>query len=97
MRDARRRQQRDACAAAAVEVNHLHVDTSYAKRDLNVVLPLRRLAELVAAGEVGSVAATHYSVMGFQLDATAQPRESAPAIAASMRADAVSGAVLAPV
>jgi len=83
--------------AAEVEVNHLHIDTAYAQRDLNVVLPLQRLAELVAAGEVGSMAPTHYSVMGFQLDATAQLAQSAPAIAASMRAEGVSGAVLAPV
>jgi D-proline reductase (dithiol) PrdB len=83
--------------AADVEVNHLHVDTCYAKGDLNVVLPLQRLADLVAAGEVGSMAPTHYSVMGFQLEATAQLTESAPAIAASMQAEGVTGAVLAPV
>jgi len=84
-------------SAATVAVNHLHIDTTYATRDLNVVLPLQRLAELVAAGEVGSMASTHYSVMGYQLDATAQLTESAPAIAASMRAEDVTGAVLAPV
>jgi D-proline reductase (dithiol) PrdB len=83
--------------AADVEVNHLHVDTSYARGDLNVVLPLQRLAELAAEGEVGSVAPTHYSVMGFQPDASAQVAQSAPAIAEAMRADGVTGAVLAPV
>ena len=83
--------------AATVEVNHLHVDTTYAQQDLNVALPLQRLAELVAAGEVGSMAPTHYSVMGYQLDATTQLNESAPAIAAAMRAENVTGAVLAPV
>ncbi len=80
-----------------VEINHLHIDTTYAKRDLNVALPLQRLAELVAAGEVGSMAPSHYSVMGFQLDATAQLTQSAPAIAESMKAEGVTGAVLAPV
>jgi D-proline reductase (dithiol) PrdB len=86
-----------SATAADVEVNHLHVDTNYARRDLNVVLPLERLAELVAAGEVGSMAPTHYSVMGFQLDATVQQTQSAPAIAARMRAEGVTGALLAPV
>jgi D-proline reductase (dithiol) PrdB len=86
-----------SATAADVEVNHLHVDTSYARRDLNVALPVQRLAELVAAGEVGSVAPTHYSVMGFQLEATEQLTQSAPAIAANMRAEGVTGAVLAPV
>jgi len=83
--------------AADVEVNHLHIDTSYIQRDLNVALPLERLAELVAAREVGASAPRHYSVMGFQLDGTAQLRDSAPAIAAAMRIDGVTGAVLAPV
>jgi len=80
-----------------VEINHLHIDTSYAKRDLNVALPLQRLAELAAAGEIGSVAASHYSVMGFQPDASAQLTHSAPAIAESMKTEGVTGAVLAPV
>ena len=82
---------------ADIAVNHLHIETSYIRRDINVALPLRRLEELVAAGEVGSVAPSHYSVMGFQPDATVQVTDSAPAIAAAMRAEAVSGAVLAPV
>ncbi len=83
--------------AADVGINHLHIDTGYAKRDLNVILPLQRLAELAASGEIGGVAPTHYSVMGFQLDPSRQLTESAPAIAASMRAEGVHGAVLAPV
>jgi D-proline reductase (dithiol) PrdB len=83
--------------AADVEVNHLHIDTSYIKRDLNVALPLQRLAELVATGEVGSSAPTHYSVMGYQLDQNEQLSTSAPAIAESMRAHGVSAALLAPV
>jgi D-proline reductase (dithiol) PrdB len=80
-----------------VQVNHLHVDTSYIRRDLNVALPLARVAELVQGGEVGSVAPSHYSVMGYQLDPTVQLQQSAPAIAAAMRAEDVTGAVLAPV
>jgi hypothetical protein len=81
----------------AVEVNHLHIDTSYIERDLDVALPLRRLDELVAAGEVGAAAPTHYSVMGYQPDATAQVTDSAPAIAARMLGEEVQAAVLAPV
>jgi D-proline reductase (dithiol) PrdB len=83
--------------AADVEANHLHIDTSYITRDLNVALPLQRLAELVDAGEVGAAAETHYAVMGYQLDPSAQLTESAPAIAATMKAEQVTGAVLAPV
>ena len=82
---------------ADVAVNHLHIETSYIRRDLNVALPLQRLADLVAAGEVGTAAESHYSVMGFQLDPTAQLRDSAPVIAATMKAEGVTAAVLAPV
>jgi D-proline reductase (dithiol) PrdB len=83
--------------AADIEAHHLHIDTSYIERDLNVALPLTRLAELAAAGVIGSVAPTHYSVMGYQLDPTTQVTQSAPAIAASMRGEEVTAAVLAPV
>ncbi len=50
-----RRLRADA-TAETVEVNHLHIDTSYAKRDLDVALPVDRLRELVAAGVVGAMA-----------------------------------------
>jgi D-proline reductase (dithiol) PrdB len=34
------------------------------QRDVNVVFPIDRLKELAAAGEIGGVAETHYTVMG---------------------------------
>jgi D-proline reductase (dithiol) PrdB len=81
-----------------VEANHLHIDTGYIERDLNVALPLDRLRELVREGEVGAVAATHYSIMGFQgNDTSVLENESAPAIAAAMRSEEVDLALLAPV
>jgi hypothetical protein len=82
---------------AGVEVNHLHIDTSYIRRDLNVALPVQRLQELADAGVVGSVAPSHYSVMGYQPDPAAQLRDSAPAIAGKMKEEEVTAAVLAPV
>ena len=39
----------------SVVANHLHIDTGYIDRDLNVALPLDRLRELRAAGEVGEL------------------------------------------
>jgi hypothetical protein len=70
----------------SVEVNHLHIDTSFIKEDINVALPLDRLRELVAEGFVGSVAETHYSTMGYQgADTSVLENETAPQIAASMR------------
>jgi D-proline reductase (dithiol) PrdB len=84
--------------AASVEVNHLHIDTGYVRRDLNVALPLARLAELVRGGVVGAVAPTHYSTMGYQgNDTSTLERETAPAIAAAMKSEEVDLALLAPV
>jgi D-proline reductase (dithiol) PrdB len=47
-----------------VRITHKYYDHSAADRDLNVVLPIDRLRELAAAGEVGGVAPRMYSFMG---------------------------------
>jgi len=92
-----RRLRADA-SGETVEVNHLHIDTRYIQRDINVALPLDRARELVAAGEVGALADTHYSTMGYQgSDTSVLENQSAPAIAAAMQSDEVDLALLAPV
>jgi D-proline reductase (dithiol) PrdB len=81
-----------------IEANHLHIDTGYLERDLNVALPLDRLRELVAEGAVGSIADSHYSIMGYQGNDTSRlEQESAPAIAEAMKNEEVDLALLAPV
>jgi D-proline reductase (dithiol) PrdB len=92
-----RRLRKDATASDIV-ANHLHIDTGYIERDLNVALPLARLDEMVAAGEVGASADTHYSIMGFQgNDSSVLEKESAPAIAAALVSEEVDLFLLAPV
>jgi D-proline reductase (dithiol) PrdB len=92
-----RRLRADA-RAGDVAVNHLHIKTDYIEQDLNVALPLDRLREAVEAGEVGAMAATHYSIMGYQgNDPSTLVEQSAPAIAAAMRSEEVDLALLAPV
>ena len=81
-----------------VEVNHLHIDTGYIERDLDVALPLARLAELAERGVVGEVAPSRYSIMGFQGNDSSQlEQQSAPEIAARMKREEVDLAILAPV
>ena len=81
-----------------VAANHLHLDTGYIDRDLNVALPLERLHALAADGTIGSVAETHYSVMGFQgNDPSKLVEQSAPEIAAAMKSEEVDLALLTPV
>ena len=57
---------------------------------------MRRLAELAGAGVVGRPAPTHYSVMGYILEPTELVEQTAPAIAAHMRAERVDAAALVP-
>ena len=92
------RRLRADSSSATVEANHLHIDTGYIARDLNVALPLDRLRELAASGEIGSVAPTHYSIMGYQgADSSELEKRSAPEIAAAMKSEDVDLAVLIPV
>lgn len=80
-----------------VGISNLHIDPSFALRDLDCVLPLRRLQELSGDGIVGAAAATHYSFIG----SIQQPRRlltsSAPAMASQMAAEAVDVVLLVPV
>ncbi len=79
-----------------VRLYHMHIDPRLGEADLDVVLPMRRLTELAAERIVGRVAANHYSIMGYILDATVLVEETAPAMAARMHADGVDAVVLAP-
>ncbi len=56
----------DDVDAADIVMSHISVnfDRSGFAQDLNLVLPLDRLHELAEAGEIGSVARYHYSLMG---------------------------------
>ncbi len=92
------RRLRSGATSDTIEANHLHIDTGYIERDLNVALPLDRIRELVGEGEVGALADSHYSIMGYQgNDSSTLENQSAPEIAEAMRNDEVDLALLAPV
>jgi D-proline reductase (dithiol) PrdB len=80
-----------------VEIYHLHVDTSFARQDLNCVLPLQRLAELEASGEIGRMAPRHYSFMGYNLEPTILLEESTPAMIRLLQEDQVDLVLLVPI
>jgi D-proline reductase (dithiol) PrdB len=79
-----------------VRLYHLHIDPRFGEADLDVVLPMRRLSELVEEGVVGRPASTHYSMMGYILDTSELVEKTAPAIAERMRAEKVDAAALVP-
>ena len=92
------RRLRSDATSTTVEAHHLHIDTGYIERDLNVALPLDRVRELVSEGVVGALADSHYSIMGYQgNDSSTLENESAPQIAAGMQSEEVDLALLAPV
>ena len=47
-------------------VAHLHYNPEDILEDFNILLPLHRFQELEAAGEIGSLAPSSYSLMGYQ-------------------------------
>ena len=79
-----------------VRLYHLHIDPCFGQADLDVVLPMRRLAELAGERVVGRPASTHYSVMGCILEPKELVEETAPAIAERMRAERIDAALLVP-
>ena len=80
-----------------IRVYHFHIDPRFGESDLDVLLPMRRLAELAAEGMVGRPAPTHYSIMGYLLETTELEQKTAPAIAASLLEEHVDAVVLVPV
>jgi D-proline reductase (dithiol) PrdB len=80
-----------------VEFSHLHVDSTPAEEDLDVVLPLQRLHDLVDDGVVGAAGPRHVSTMGYILDATELVDTTAPQVAAALGEDEIDLVLLVPV
>jgi D-proline reductase (dithiol) PrdB len=86
--------------AAAGELLQSHSSLAFDKtafiRDINVVFPIDRLAELVAEGRLGRVGPRHYSLMGALPDLSAVRDETAPALAGRLADDGVDVVLLTP-
>jgi D-proline reductase (dithiol) PrdB len=57
--------------SGSLGLSHVGYDTRRALQDINVVFPLDRLREAANAGRIGSLAARHFSFMGFSPDVKA--------------------------
>ena len=76
---------------------HLHVSCQDVLQDMNVALPVQRFLELEEAGEIGSLAPSHYSVMGFQgypPDTALWQDRYGPEVARRMKAEEVDAVLL---
>ncbi len=85
-----------AATSADIDANHLHINTDYIRKDINVILPLSRFQELAGAGEIGALAPTAYSFYGYQPDPTELLADSVPQIIGQMKAEGVDAAFLTP-
>ena len=82
--------------AADIEVNHLHINTDFIRQDLNVMLPLNRMAEFEAEGIIGRLAPTAYSFYGFQWQTERFIDEAIRPMVPSMQAEEVEAVLLTP-
>jgi D-proline reductase (dithiol) PrdB len=86
-----------ATATGDVRVYHLHINTSFAQQDLSCVMPLERLSQLEAQGEIAHSAPSHYSYMGYTLRPDVLLRHTVPGIIGQLRQEQVDAVVLVPV
>jgi D-proline reductase (dithiol) PrdB len=71
-------------------------DRTAVLEDVNVVYPIDRLREMVAAGRIGALAPSCYSFMGAQRDTTPIKERTAPEVAQLLLRDDVGVVLLTP-
>ena len=82
---------------SALAYAHGHYDTTMVQQDAQVGLPLRHLEEMVAAGQLGELAPTVVSFMGYQPDSAKTVEDFIPQVVALAKEQAIHAALLAPV
>jgi D-proline reductase (dithiol) PrdB len=79
-----------------IEANHLHINTKYIKEDINVMLPLARMAEFEQEGKIGRLAPSAYSFYGYQWQNTDFLKEAIEPISMKMKEERVEAVLLTP-
>jgi D-proline reductase (dithiol) PrdB len=79
-----------------IEVNHLHINTTYIKQDINVILPLGRMAEFEEEKIIGRLAPTAYSFYGFQWQNSDFLKEAIEPISKQMKLEEVEAVLMTP-
>ena len=87
---------RDAAVRGPIAVHHLHINPEYILQDLNVMLPIDRMAEFEREGTIGRLAESHYSFYGFQWESTDFVETAIAPMAAQMAREGVEAALLTP-
>jgi D-proline reductase (dithiol) PrdB len=79
-----------------IEVNHLHINTTYIKQDINVILPLTRMGDFEKEGVIGHLASSSYSFYGFQWQSTQFLSEAFEPISKKMKLEGVEAVFMTP-
>jgi D-proline reductase (dithiol) PrdB len=79
-----------------IDIHHLHINTTYIRQDINVILPLARMAEFEKEGIIGFLAPTSYSFYGFQWQNTDFLQQSIKPISKKMKQEGVEAVLLTP-
>ena len=79
-----------------IEVNHLHINTNWIKQDINVILPLARMAEFENEKMIGRLAPTAHSFYGFQWQSTDFLKEAIDPISKKMNLEGVEAVLMTP-
>jgi D-proline reductase (dithiol) PrdB len=79
-----------------IEVKHLHINTNYIKQDINVILPLARMAEFEQEKIIGRLSLTAYSFYGFQWQNTDFLKEAIEPISKRMKSEGVEAVLMTP-
>jgi len=79
-----------------IDVNHLHINTNHIKQDMNVILPLARMAEFEQEKIIGRLTPTAYSFYGFQWQSTDFIREAIEPISKRMKSEGVEAVLMTP-
>lgn len=87
------------CDLRSLQISHRSdaFDAAGLLADPNVALPLDRLGEMAAAGEIGSVAPRHFSFQGSIPAPGRLLKLSTPEVTEKLKADAVDAVLLTPV
>ena len=81
---------------AQIGTSHLHINNRDLEIDVNIQLPVHRFLELEAKGQIGSLAETNLSFMGYQPNTTEWREKYGPEAASLMKDEEVDGVLLTP-
>jgi D-proline reductase (dithiol) PrdB len=79
-----------------IQIHHLHINPKPIFQDINVILPLGRMAEFEKEGVIGRLAPTAYSFYGFQWESREFLSQGIEPISKKMRQEGVDAVLLTP-